>query len=123
MRISDWSSDVCSSDLPGGFRRDCSRRGRANQAGGAESHARGISRPAKGARASASGIGLLRRTGRGFHAAAKGHPVTLLHYLTIADAAERIRSGKLTALALPEAYLSRIEATKERKSTRCTPVT
>ena len=42
--------------------------------------------------------------------------MTALHYLSIADAAERMRSGELTALALTEAYIARIEATNETLS-------
>ena len=40
--------------------------------------------------------------------------MTLPYYLSIADAAERIRSGELTARALTEAYLARIEATNDK---------
>ena len=42
--------------------------------------------------------------------------MTPLFYLSIADAAERIRSGEVTALALTEAYLARIEATNDKLS-------
>src|SRR3546814_741424 len=56
MRISDWSSDVCSSDLPGGAAEAAARRRGDPDPGiqAGECGARGPSRPARGSKAARS---------------------------------------------------------------------